>query len=138
MPGRLLLAALAAAALSACAANKMDVLKQRAADVFGCSKDNVTLSQIANENTQSVSGCGKQALFAAAPSGGWVQVGDLRERAAVDMGCPPGQLTLTPTGAGPTMSVEGCLKRATYVYTVKSSTKYNSVFDWVMSGGVTR
>lgn len=135
MLGRSMLALSAAAVLSsACAANKMDVLKERASAVMRCPKDQIAASPIAAENTQTVSGCGKQELFAEAPSGGWVHVADLRQRASVELSCPADQLALNAIGAGPTMSVEGCGKRATYVYTVMSSSKHNTTFDWVASG----
>lgn len=135
MLGRSMVALSAAAVLSsACAANKMDVLKERASAVMSCPKDQLASAQIAAENTQQVSGCGKQELFAEAPSGGWVHVADLRKRASTELSCPPDQLSLNAIGAGPTMAVEGCGKRATYVYTVISSSKHNTRFDWVASG----
>ncbi len=135
MLGRSRVALSAAAVLSsACAANNMDVLKESASTVMQCPKDQLTASQIAAEDTQQVSGCGKHELFTEAPTGGWVHVADLRKRASVDLSCPADQLILDPVAAGPTVAVEGCGKHGTYVYTVVSSSRKNSAFDWVAGG----
>ena len=46
---------------------------------------------------------------------GCASIGDLKKRAAFDLGCPEDQLTVTQLGSSDIQGVSGCGKQITYV-----------------------
>ena len=116
--------------LLACRVDHQQRLVDLAAERLQCPEKDVRTSPFGDGGTQVATGCGQERKYTWL--NGWVEMQDLRKRAAFDLSCNPAQIQILPLSSS-SAGVSGCGKQATYVYKAISASGLQVGYDWAMN-----